>query len=794
MKAIIMAGGEGTRLRPLTCDCPKPMMRLMNRPVMAYAIELARRYGIRDIAVTLGYLPDAITDYFDDGSDRDVNLKYYVEDRPLGTAGGVKQASDFLDETFIVLSGDGVTDLDIARALEFHKAHRALATLVLKTVENPLEYGVVMTDERHRVTGFIEKPDPSNVFSAAANTGIYILEPEIFAWMPESGAYDFGSQLFPTLLRANQPIYGYLMDGYWCDIGDVSAYVQAHVDAMDGKINLPGLKDGFIASASSVIIHPTAQIERPCVISEGVEIQAHAQIGPYSVIGPGCVIGENASVKRSILWPNVKLHAKAQARGCVLGRESILEAQAQAYEGAVLGTSAVLSSHSALLSGVKLWPGKQSDCACQIRDNLIWGGNRRLCFERGKFPVDSPVQMMHAVQAFAALLKPQRLLLGRTSAPFANVLWHAAVAGAMAQGVSVIDAGVCTLPVLRQGMKALKACFGEKGNGENISESICAALIGEDGLIPLQSTGARLMHSQQRALMSLFNRQDFKMEMQALSQPVSNEGDVQSAYCEYLCKQLSMAGDCLPTIWIGGAGGSWLGRVCARISPKCFWVSKGEVPEKMGAGEVGILLDEWGEMCEIIDDQGPLTDFQRQMLAVWTALESGERKLLLPVSASRGFEILARDYGGEIAYAGGEPMLWQHRLAQSEGIQFDLHHDGLMMALMSLDFLARRGWTLGHWRQIMPDIHRAHREIPSVARHTGSVFEGFQRDIPQARLDCGVQFMQDGAWAWVCPDESQTHFSIVAEAARWETAEELCDFCERKIRKYCGNGEDPELL
>ena len=192
MKAIIMAGGEGTRLRPLTCDCPKPMIQLMNRPVMQYALALLKSHGVTRVAATLGYQPDAVADYFGCGDDFGVDLSYFIEPSPLGTAGGVKQAAGFLDERFIVLSGDGVTDLDIAAAEAFHRERGALATLVLKHADNPLDYGVVLTDPDGRVRSFHEKPGWSDVVSDTVNTGVYILEPQALDYIPEGRAFDFG--------------------------------------------------------------------------------------------------------------------------------------------------------------------------------------------------------------------------------------------------------------------------------------------------------------------------------------------------------------------------------------------------------------------------------------------------------------------------------------------------------------------------------------------------------------------------------------------------------------------------
>lgn len=196
MKSVIMAGGEGTRLRPLTCNIPKPMVPVVNKPVMEHIIELLRKYNLTDIAVTLQYLPNIIKNYFSDGREFDVNLRYYVEDKPMGTAGSVKNAEDFLDDTFVVISGDALTDIDLKKAIDFHFSKKSMATLVLKKVEIPLEYGVVVTDEDGRITRFLEKPSWGEVFSDTVNTGIYILSPEVLKYYNKNEIFDFSKDLF----------------------------------------------------------------------------------------------------------------------------------------------------------------------------------------------------------------------------------------------------------------------------------------------------------------------------------------------------------------------------------------------------------------------------------------------------------------------------------------------------------------------------------------------------------------------------------------------------------------------
>ena len=770
MKAVIMAGGEGTRLRPLTCDCPKPMMRLMGRPVMEYAAALLRRHGITDIAATLGYLPDAVTDHFGDGSVFGVSIRYFVEATPMGTAGGVGQARDFLDETFIVLSGDGVTDLDITDALAFHRRKKALATIILKAVDAPFEYGVVMTGDDQRVTGFIEKPDPSNVFSPLVNTGIYILEPEIFARIPEGQPYDFGSQLFPALAAEGLPVYGYSMSGYWCDIGDVDAYIAAHIHAMEGRIDLPGLKDSGGFQDARAHIDPSAVIEQPCCICEGAVIGKNARIGPGSVIGPGCTVSENAGIKRSILWQDAYLAPGAQARGCVLAAAARMETGAQAYESCVIGTGAVLSERSVLEPGVRLWPGKQTDPGHRVAENLVWGGNRRAGFRFGALPVSRPASVMHAAQALASALSPKTLLIGRTDHPMANVMWHAAAAGAMAQGVQVADAGVCPLPVLR--------------HAAEIMGCDASAQVTEDGFIPLESTGARLLSKRQRTVLALLARQDFARPRREGLLPVIPAENTVLMYTAHAAKRFAADPGKSPAIrlycpdaQLAAIAEEALSRAGLAVRPGQN--GRGGVPKP---GELGLMLDRSGERFALSDSEGPLTEAQSQLFIAWTALCSGEKTLCLPMSATRSIRHLAEDFGANVEFVGSEPLMWQAKLAEKYPFQFILHHDGLQAALTGLSHLAEQGMTLGGWRFRMPHTCRRKRRVESHVP-AGQVLEAFARDMPGASLDCGVRFDLNGGWAWVCPEEDRASFRIVTESASAETASELCDLCVRKIEK-----------
>lgn len=773
MKAIIMAGGEGSRLRPLTCDCPKPMMRLMDKPVMQYALELLRSHGITEIAATLGYLPDAITDAFGDGADHGISLKYYIEKTPLGTAGGVRQAIGFLDETFVVLSGDGITDLDISAAVAFHREKNAQATLVLKREKNPAEYGVVSVDKDGRIDGFYEKPSRCDVISDTINTGVYILEPELLSRIPPDQPFDFGHDLFPSLVREGARIFGYVMEDYWCDIGDVRAYLSAHRAAMDGEIHLNGLspRPGGIAVMPGASVDRTAVLEAPCLIAPGAQIRSGAHIGAYTVVGENCVVGEHASLKRSVLWPGAQIAAHAQVRGCVLAAHAVLGEGAQAYEESVLGTGASAGERAVLTPGVKIWPGKCAQDGERVEANLVWGNRRTEGFSGGAFLLSSPAQTIRAAQALSAVMKPKELVLGRCLSTVSGALWHAVASGAMSQGVQVIDAGICTLPQLRHALTSLRAD--------------AAALVCEDRLIPLNAAGARISSRQQRAVNTMHARHDFAAPFCGITKPIVDAGHTDIAYIANAAASFAADRLCAPNIAVHAQSPHLLSLAERAFTRAGLNVRTGweEDMMELAPGEVGVWLDEYGETAVLSDERGALSEAEQQLMLIWIALELGERELLLPMSATRAAAELAGRYGARASYVVGETSVWMNELAQRAPLQFLLWFDGIRTSLRAVDLLTKHDLTLDAWRRSVPHVYRRSRTVSVPVSETGRILHNFAEHEQEVELGGGVRFRRGDGWAWICPDEQRPEFRIVTESASAEFARELCDFCEVRLKK-----------
>ncbi len=354
-----MAGGKGTRLRPLTCNLPKPMVPILEKPVMEYTIELLKKYGITEIAVTVQYLPEHIKQYFGDGRRFGVDLHYFEETIPLGTAGSIKNAESFLDERFIVISGDALTDFNLQDGIEFHNQKEALVTIFMKQVENPLEYGVILTDENQQIIRFFEKPRWNEVFSDTVNTGIYVLEPEIFDYLAPSVPTDFSKELFPLLMSKEVPLFGYSAEGYWSDIGSLTQYRKSHEDFLDGKINFPIPGKEIISGlwvGENVRIEPQASINTPAYIGGGTTVRQHAKIHPYTVIGSHSTISSRASLEDSIIWEGVYVGVNAELQGSTIANGTFIDEGSSVLEHSVIGNQVRIGKRVTINPEVKIWP------------------------------------------------------------------------------------------------------------------------------------------------------------------------------------------------------------------------------------------------------------------------------------------------------------------------------------------------------------------------------------------------------------------------------------------------------
>ena len=350
MKAVILVGGEGTRLRPLTCNIPKAMVPILNRPFLEHLVSYLEKHGMKDIILAMGCLPDPIRGYFGDGDGFGVRITYVVEEPPLGTAGAVKNAGAFLDEPFIVFNGDILTEIDLTAMMKHHREVKPKASIALTPVDNPTIYGVVETDAQGMVKRFVEKPNWDEVTSNMINAGIYILDPEVLAHVPASSYCMFENYLFPRLLDMDEPILSYPSDAYWIDIGTPEKYMQVNHDL------LLKWKDRDVRTDGKSQIHPEARVEGPVLLAEGCTIGEGAKIIGPAVIGPGCKIAKKAVIDGAVLWHGSEIGREAVIRNCIVCSHCHVKEGSQVLDNCVLGDNVTVNTGEIITNGTRIWP------------------------------------------------------------------------------------------------------------------------------------------------------------------------------------------------------------------------------------------------------------------------------------------------------------------------------------------------------------------------------------------------------------------------------------------------------
>jgi NDP-sugar pyrophosphorylase family protein len=350
MKAILLAGGKGSRLRPLTIHTPKPIVPIFNRPFLHYQIDqLTQVPEIDEIVLSLNYQPRRIEEVFGDGKDLGINIRYVVEPAPLGTGGAVKYAGDKLTESVVVFNGDVLTEIDLAAVIRLHRERKAKATIVLTPVDNPSAYGLVETDAEGNIQRFLEKPSPDQITTNRINAGIYVLEPDTFDRIPSEVSWSIERSYFPSLIERSETFVAYVYEGYWIDIGTPEKYRQVHRDIMDGRYAAVPFRDaapGHRWISPGARVEDGAVIEGPCFIDEGVLVKAGARVGPYSVIGRQTQIDEDAVVDGAIIWPNSRVSSHAVVRDALVGRNCHLGRNVAVNGGAVLGDKTSLTDYT----------------------------------------------------------------------------------------------------------------------------------------------------------------------------------------------------------------------------------------------------------------------------------------------------------------------------------------------------------------------------------------------------------------------------------------------------------------
>jgi mannose-1-phosphate guanylyltransferase/phosphomannomutase len=801
-----MAGGEGTRLRPLTSNQPKPMLPMANIPMMEHVVNLLRRHGYEDIVVTVAFMANAIRTYFGDGSEFGVRMVYATESTPLGTAGSVRNARDELDERFLVISGDVLTDIDLTQVVQFHDKRGGVATLALKAVDNPLEFGIVITREDGSIERFLEKPTWGQVFSDTINTGIYVLEPEIFDFIPDGQSVDFSGDSFPQALEAGKELYGYVADGYWEDVGTLEAYVKSHQDILDERVRVD--VNGFqlrpgVWLGKGAEIDPSVELVGPALIGDNCIIGSGARIGEYCTLGRNVRIGDNAALQRSVVHDNTYLGSGVRIDGSVLGRGSDLRQGVRCEEGVVLGDECFVGAHAELKAGVKVYPFKTVEAGAIVNSSIVWESRgARSLFGRdgvqGLANVDiSPELAVRLSLAWASTFeKGATVTASRDTSRAARVLKRAIMVGCNAAGINVDDLEAATVPVTRFQITTTSSLAGMTVRlAPDDPQSVVLRFFDKEGLDVDEAT--------QRRIERLYHREDFR---RVLAREIGDIGFPPRAL-EYYTAALIESVDLSKARDIGlklvldysfGTTSFVMPNLLAKLEAEVLAVnpyantasvltfdrraSAARVAELVRASgaHLGAVLDPGGEHLAVVDDLGhPLTDDEALLvlLTLVTAAHPGAR-VALPVAASRAAEEICRRAGADIVWTklSASHLMEVARsqritMAASQSGGFIFPHflpafDAAATLVNLVALLAPTGRKLSEVVAELPVVHIAHQGVHTPWDQKGMVMRTLV-ERSQGRdlvLVDGVKILEEDGWALVLPDPEEPLTHVWAEA------------------------------
>ena len=836
MKAVVMAGGEGSRLRPLTIGRPKPMVPVVNKSVMAHMLDLLKSHEIVDVVTTVRYMAYAIQNYFEDGSSLGMNLTYSVEESPLGTAGSVSHAAGILDETFLVVSGDALTDFDLGEIVQAHKESGALATLTLTRVSNPLEYGVIVTDSDGRITRFLEKPSWGEVISDTVNTGIYVLEPEVLELIPQGQPFDFSKNLFPLMMEKGLPLYGHVAEGYWCDIGNLEEYRRANADLLYGKVRLSkpiGTHiGGGIWAAENVEISASAQLFGPIYLGSEVKLKGDVAIHGPCVIRDYTIIDNYSRVERSIIWRNGYVGEACELRGAIISRQCSIKSKVVAFEGSVIGDSCVLGEGSTIDADVKIWPRKVVDAGSIVKDSIIWGTQgRRVLFNRfgisGVVNVDLTAELAVKLGAAlgATLEKKSYVAINRDTHRSSRMLKRALISGIPGTGINVWDTAMVPIPVLRHFIR----------NQPNAMAGVHVRISPFDQRVVdmrfIDENGLNLKQSAERDIERTFFREDYRRaylnEIGVIDYASDQIADYTKDFLNYVnCDRIREANFKVVVDYSYGVAAEALSDILSfldvdvvplnartdeahlaileeKFRGNLEQVSK--IVTALGA-DVGIQLDVGGEKMFLVDEQGAMID-DMTTAAVMTELAlytHPGRAIAIPVMLPSTFKTIADWHDSELVYIPDSVhSLIDAKLETEEFLlavdgrgnfvfpEFLLAVDGMMAAICILDYLAAREMKLSEVVAYLPPAHMAKERIdcPWEARARVMRLLNETEDAQRIEKVDGVKIhLNEREWIYLSPHPEKPCLDAVAEAEQTERAEEIITDFRERIQNFINGG------
>ena len=829
MKAVIMAGGFGTRLRPLTCNTPKPMVPLMNKPMMAHIVSLLKMHGLNDIIATLFYSPEAITSFFGDGSSMGVKMQYVRADADYGTAGSVRNATKGMNERILIISGDVLTDFDLTAALRYHESKHAKATIVLTHAKNPLQFGVVITGDDGKITRFLEKPSWGEVFSDTINTGIYILEPEVLEMIPYRQDYDFSKDLFPLLLRQDLGLYGYTTDGYWRDIGNLNEYQDAHMDVLSGsvKLDIPGMQTGNASIGDGTRIdlggvHLTGRVVvgRNCTIGEGSKI-SNSVIGDNSVIGPGSIITNSVIWSDVVVGHNTEISSDVVGSKCSIGEKAVIAENVFIGDGCWIGRGAMLSAN------IKLWPEKVVEEGAVLTRSLVWEDKwLRELFTDSRVTGLSNIEMNPEFgaklgAAYGAFIGAGKTVVTcRDSDNVSRMMNRAILCGLVSAGVNTFDLRAISIPLLRHELSS-----GKEAGGIHVRRNPTDKNLTD--IIFFDANGKDLPTSKTKSVERLFFGEDFARAPREKVGGISFPERTTEAYKEKFLSSLDIeaigkkkfklvidySNGVASTIFpiILGSFDCQVVALNAHLDPRKLTRDKYEFDYSMKQlshivtslkYDMGCLIDGGGERLFLVNENGDAFDSDRLLTVVadmFLQTHKDVESIAVPITSSGEIDLLADLHKVKVVKTRNSHLAMMEA-ATNKGIRFiggtkggfiftDFFFatDAMYSLAKLLEMMAHADKRLGEFDTEIPRLYGARRTVNCSWEHKGKVMRHIMADTDAFRRDLvdGVKvYLPEGTPGisiLMIPDKERPLFHVSAEAREQQAADRLALEYEKKV-------------
>ncbi len=818
MKAVIMAGGFGTRLRPITNNLPKPMVPLIIKPMMEHIINLLKFHNITDLVVLLFFQADSIKNYFQDGKRFGVKIEYILPTEDFGTAGAVKLAENHIDDTFLVISGDVLTDFDLNRAVFYHREKSSQATILLTRVENPLPFGIVITEKDGKIKKFLEKPSWGEVFSDTINTGIYIFEKEIFQHIPAEKEFDFSKDLFPKLMRKGIDIYGVLMDGYWKDVGNLTEYRLAHNDVLEEKVkvHIPGNKIGEknIYIGQNTQIDYTVNIEGAVIVGDNTIIGKNVFI-KNSVIGKNCVIEDNAKIYDSVLWDNVFVGRFSELHENIIGTNTVIKEGAMLAEGVVVADTCTIGRFSTLKAGVKVWPMKTVEDGAILASSLVWGeswsksifGPYGVC-GLANFEVSPEFAAKLGAAYGASLKKGSVVATSRDHHPASRMINRAFMTGLLSTGVNVHDYGVIPVSVAR----FLAIREGEVGGVHTRRSPFDPEIL---DMKFYDHDGIDIHTNKEKAIERLFFGEDFRRvgisETGEISFPSHamekyKMGFIEKVNAEAIRRKAfkividfshgsssqffpNILGNlnCEVIVLNANLDSSRLTKTSKEFEAALIQLSNIVISLKADAG---FFLDAGGEKIYLVDHKGEIYPGETALCVLLKMIieaNEGMRHVAVPVNASMLVEKICEKKGVTVHRTKtSSRSLMEAALKKEVSFvgenyggyifpEFLPAFDGMFSIVKTLETLALLDTDIHDVLRQIPATYTVKQIVPCPWESKGKVMRYLVENTSKMKVELidGIKIWEDDGWELAIPSPDKAYFNVVAESYDKKRAEEL---------------------